>query len=219
MKARSGRISGGTGLLDSAFWHKFSLTLHSTVLREWKDGLHPDLHPVLADKNQFAENALSFEGESRYETYSDSLNSALECWMRGEKLKKKVETYFPFRMPSPSVPADFVDCLIARYEKKRDDAFSAEPSHGDRFVWVGGDPIVISEKQRVRICWTYMGELLSAGIDGGAEDARKKAEFLRTISADNFSARTEQFCAENIYSALGKKLFFFLRGKGLCALL
>lgn len=207
------------GLLDSAFWHKFSLTLHSTVFREWKAGFHPDLHPNAADKKQFAENALSFDGESRYEKYSDGLNSALECWMRGEKLKKKVETYFPFKMPSPSISADFVDCLIARYEKKRDDAFSTEPLHGDRCVWLGGNPIVISEKNKVRICWTYMGELLSAGIDGGAEDARKKAEFLRTISADNFSEESELFSAENIYSALGKKLFFFLRGKGLCALL
>lgn len=207
------------GLLDSAFWHKFSLTLHSTVFREWKEGAHPDLRPVAPDKAQFAENALSFDGEKRYEKYSDGLNSALEWWMRGEKLKKRVETYFPFKMPSPSVSADFVERLIARYEKKRDDAFCAEPSRTDKFVWLGGNPIVVSEKKTFCICWTYMGELLSAEIDGGAESARKKAEFLHALSAENFSENVELFCAETIFSALGEKLFFFLRGKGLCALL
>ena len=209
------------GLLDSAFWHKFSLTLHSTVYREWTEGKHTDLKPLPLKKGQFAENALSFAGENRSEKYAESLNFALDCWMHGEKLKKKVETYFPFKMPSPSVTADYVERLIALYEKKRDAAFTTVPDSRAKFVWIGGTPVVLPAKNGFRLCWSYMGELLYAEPESGA-DCRKAdfvVSFLKKISAERFSDSSEAFSAATVLSSLGKALFFQLRGKGLCALL
>ncbi len=34
------------GLLDSSFWHKFVLTRHSRIYKEWKEGKVPDLEPI-----------------------------------------------------------------------------------------------------------------------------------------------------------------------------
>ena len=139
--------------------------------------------------------------------------------MHGEKLKKKVETYFPFKMPSPSVPADYVERLITLYEKKRDAAFSTVPDSRAKFVWIGGTPVVLPAKNSFRLCWSYMGELFYAesGADSGKADF--VVSFLKKIAAERFSDSSEAFSAATVLSSLGKALFFQLRGKGLCALL
>lgn len=265
------------GLLDSAFWHKFSLTKHSTVFREWKEGKHPELKPIV-NENQFAENALSFVGEEQSEKYSEPLNSALNFWMERKKLSKNVESYFPFKMPKPSVSKNFVENLIQKYEEKKNAAFQKEPTFAEKFVWLGGNPIIVEngktrfcadkshsdiyenhvsnkpseqsrnqyENLRCKICWTFMGELYSAEIDKNKSDEIKK--LLNQIKAENFenkiseiainsknpatsesvknamnAAKTENavelFYGERIIKILGKKLFFELRGKGLCKLI
>ncbi len=229
------------GLLDSAFWHKFSLTKHSTVFREWKEGKHPELKPIV-NENQFAENALSFEGEEQSEKYSEPLNSALNFWMEGKKLSKNVESYFPFKMPKPSVQKNFVENLIQKYEEKKNAAFQKEPTFAEKFVWLGGNPIT----EKDELCWSFMGELYSAEIDKNKGEEIKN--LLNQIRAENFedkvsgiaigskdepisesvknamnAAKTESnlelFYGERIIKILGKKLFFELRGKGLCKLI
>lgn len=265
------------GLLDSAFWHKFSLTKHSTVFREWKEGKHPELKPIV-NENQFAENALSFVGEEQSEKYSEPLNSALNFWMEGKKLSKNVESYFPFKMPKPSVSKNFVENLIQKYEEKKNAAFQKEPTFAEKFVWLGGNPIIVENEKirflageshsdiyenrvsrksaeqsrnqyenfRCKICWSFMGELYSAEIDRNKSDEIKN--LLHQIKAENFenkiseiainsknqtasesvknsvnTAKTENavelFYGERIIKILGKKLFFELRGKGLCKLI
>ncbi len=205
------------GLLDSAFWHRFSLTLHSTVYKEWEAGLHPDLQPLPRKKTQFAENDVPFKGQERSEKYSAPLNGALALWMHGEKLKKPVESFFPFKMPRPSIPGDFVERLIQKYEQKRDAAFCARPEPSRRFVWLGGAPLVLAcSGGGTQLCWSYMGELLYADVP--KKVAQKVCTALLEISAARYSAERTEFCAERLMPVLGEKLFFELRGKGLCAL-
>lgn len=206
------------GLLDSAFWHKFSLTLHSTVYREWLEGKHPDLKPIKKPEGQFAENDLRFEGQEKSEKYSDALNTALGLWMNGQKLKKNVESYFPFKMPKPTIPANYVDQLIQKYESKRDRQFSTIPEGSKKMVWLGGKMLVLKGQGGSQLCWSYMGELLYADVD--KNNANKIAEFVNELSAENYiDDGEEKFIVEKILTVLGKKLFHELRGKGLCALI
>ena len=210
------------GLLDSAFWHKFTLTLHSTVYEEYKKGKYPELKILPQKKTQFAKNDLHFEGEEKSEKYSAPLNAALELWMHGEKLSKPVESYFPFKMPKPSIAKDYIASLIAKYEENRDRKFHKIPEQGskEKFVWLGGLPLLLdsSDKSKMQICWSYMGELLYADIE--KSKAHEVANVLETISAKNYdSFDKDKFSAERIYSVLGKKLYKELRGKGLCSLI
>lgn len=207
------------GLIDSAFWHKFSLTKHSTVFREWKEGKHPELKPILKE-NSFAENDMKFQGEEKSEKYMQPLSSALEFWMKGEKLSKNVESYFPFRMPRPSVPNDFVDKLIARYEEKRDSAFTKEPDPKEKFVWIGGKPILRKYGKSLVLTWNYMGELLEVELPSNAGE--NVVSVLNEIRAGNYEIADSDktlFSGERILEKLGRKTFFSLRGKGLCRLL
>ena len=210
------------GLLDSAFWHKFTLTLHSTVYEEYKKGKYPELKILPQKKTQFAKNDLHFEGEEKSEKFSAPLNAALELWMHGEKLSKPVESYFPFKMPKPSIAKDYIASLIAKYEENRDRKFHKIPEQGskEKFVWLGGVPLLLdsSDKSKMQICWSYMGELLYADIE--KSKAYEVANVLETISAKNYdSFDKDKFSAERIYSVLGKKLYKELRGKGLCSLI
>lgn len=203
------------GLLDSAFWHKFSLTKHSTVYREWQQGKHPDLKPLPAPKTQFAENDIHWEGEHKSDRYSEPLNVALELWMHGEKLNKNVESFFPFKMPKPSIDKNFVDSKIALYEKNRDQSFSRLPSDNQKFVWLGGIPLILNSSSGVQLCWSYMGELLYA--DTKKSEAQKIRELLIRISVHNFTRESaSSFTAQSILPVLGQNLFRTLRGKGLC---
>ena len=210
------------GLLDSAFWHKFTLTLHSTVYEEYKKGKYPELKILPQKKTQFAKNDLHFEGEEKSEKYSAPLNAALELWMHGEKLSKPVESYFPFKMPKPSIAKDYIASLIAKYEENRDRKFHKIPEQGskEKLVWLGGVPLLLdsSDKSKMQICWSYMGELLYADIE--KPKAHEVVNILETISAKNYdSFDKDKFSAERIYSVLGKKLYKELRGKGLCSLI
>ena len=140
------------GLLDSAFWHKFTLTLHSTVYEEYKKGKYPELKILPQKKTQFAKNDLHFEGEEKSEKFSAPLNAALELWMHGEKLSKPVESYFPFKMPKPSIAKDYIASLIAKYEENRDRKFHKIPEQGskEKFVWLGGVPLLLDSSDKAK---------------------------------------------------------------------
>jgi radical SAM superfamily enzyme YgiQ (UPF0313 family) len=108
------------GLLDSSFFHKFTLTKHSTLFAEWEAGKHPDLHPIFP-KNNFTDYELHFKGEEKSEKYGVPLSLAVNAWMHKKSLDKPVEKWFNFPMPKPTVQKDFVEKALEEYEaaKKR----------------------------------------------------------------------------------------------------
>jgi hypothetical protein len=204
------------GLLDSAFWHKFTLTRHSTVHREWEEGKHPDLHPLPGVPDAFAENDVRFEGEKKSGRYAAGLNASLESWMNGEKISALVTSWFSFRMPEPAVKKGFVDSLIAEYEKTRDKSFC--DTDAGRYVWLGGKVIVLTGSSGTQLCWSYMGDLLYAGI--GRTTAQEAADALNKAHPDSAMPSGDFGTDGGALSVLlGRKTFFELRGKGLCRLL
>lgn len=205
------------GLLDSAFWHKFTLTLHSTVYKEKQEGKHQDLKIVNKNKKRFAENDLNFEGENRSDKYSEALNLSLDSWMHGKKLDMSVNKWFSFNMPRPSIPQNYIDKMIEAYEKDRDYSYSASPSPKDRFVWLGGKALVCGK----RLLWTFMGEPFEVDFNGGKEAAKKAADMLYKMRPENTGAKQEtdeKSLSEKLYSVCGKQVFKALRQNGLARL-
>lgn len=167
------------GLLDSSFWHKFVLTRHSRIYKEWREGKFPDLHPIdpsdTSNAPLFAKNGLHFAGEEKSEKYGAALENALNEWMHGNHLNRSVQKWFSFAVPAPTVPKDFIAQEIARYEAKRDAAFSksvvdsfkttdspaaiSTGSRTDNVFWLGSEKIPLPHG---KVGWFYMGEFYTA---------------------------------------------------------
>ncbi|HEY3197043.1 MAG TPA: radical SAM protein [Nitrospirales bacterium] len=151
------------GLIQSAFWHKFTTTAHSPI------GLNPDAHgihitgPAFAG---FAENDLmhvDLRGEAP-DWLGAGLRKALFHYTEAERVDADVRTWFDvpkgMRLKPPAVPKDWVTRALRDLSKKddargvRSEEALVEPRSLSerRFVWVGGTPVVEnkgSERRRV----------------------------------------------------------------------
>ncbi len=217
------------GLIDSAFWHKFTLTKYSTVYNNWKTGKCKDIKPLPPKEDSFAVYELRFEGEQKSEKYGAPLMTALDAWMHGRGLEEPVQKWFPFSMPKPSVTPDFIDKAITRYEHRRNKAFNEKypadfatkgATTGEKktdgafskYVWIGGKPIVVRRGKATFIEWTYMGEMFSVQVPAkGATNAANETSATGTKTAD--LAVKSLTCNGEI--VIPEWLFRAVRGKGL----
>ncbi len=205
-------------LIDSAFYHKFSLTEHSTIYKEWKAGKHPGLHPLPAAKGAFSTYEREFKEEAKSARYGSGIQTALSNWMHGHGLDKNITKWFDFPMPQPTVSKHLVDDEIARYEKRNRKAYS-EKQGDDKYVWLGGKPVVLSSgTNQFQLAWSYMGELLYADVPQdikNRQDAQQLADQLWSYRPQVFEAvSTEGPAAPQ--QKLPPSLFRQLRGQGLC---
>lgn len=220
-----------SGLLDSAFWHKFVLTRHSRAFQEWKSGLYPELKPLGLDESEesiFASNDLRFAGEEKSSRYGNPLNQALAAWMHGENLELPVTKWFPFAMPRPSVAPDLVEQAIAKYEKQRDGAYRDY----DRFCknwkvycWLGGRPLVVGSKDGLHLTWSFMGELFYGKFPAGTKKSlaenvalwlynRSPGSWNKDGFVEGGTSEIEELSEE--MKVVLKSLYKKLRGSGLC---
>lgn len=153
-----------SGLIDSAFWHRFVLTRHSRMYKEWREGKRPELKPLDRDWS-FANNDLSFEGEKAFERFEAPLSGALAAWMDGSELDKPASAWFGRGLPKASIAVDYVESLIAKTEEALD---SELPSLKGRAYWIAGRPIVmeagkskVAGKDATGLVWVYRGERCS----------------------------------------------------------
>ena len=200
------------GLIDSAFWHKFVLTRHSRVFKEWKDGKYSELKPIFpADSDIFAKNGLHFKGEEKSERYERGLNLALDAWMHGEGLDADVRRWFDFKMPSPSVSKTLVEDAVNRYEEREAQNKRAHLSEESLMFWLGGKPYSCNGGRELG--WIFMQEEYRISLREN-QDAKKMCESLLALSVD--SADTE--ARKKALAVFGEKTLKHLRGKGLCVL-
>ena len=178
------------GLLDSCFWHKFVLTRHSRVYKEWQEGKIPELKPIDPQEKKnaplFAKNGLHFDGEKKSEKYGNALDFSLNQWMHGEDIEKPIQKWFDFSVPKATVSKDFIKKLISKYEKKRDEEFKEIPngqislrnllgqdrkSEFEKYFWLGGERIKLTNG---RIGWFYMGEFHTTSENAPLSEFRGK---------------------------------------------
>ncbi|MEI6874246.1 MAG: radical SAM protein, partial [Spirochaetota bacterium] len=163
-----------TGLVDSAYWHRFVLTRHSRMMAEWKAGSRPALEP--RDRGgAFAANDLEFAGEEAYEKYGESLDAALGSWIEGEGLDRHAGSWFmkgkSGRKPHGIDGVARVEELIAATEATLDRRLL--PARGRAF-WVAGEPVLGSSSVASgTLVWARRGamECLALGDAGRAEKA------------------------------------------------
>lgn len=126
------------GLLDSAFWHKFMLTENSELYEKLK-------------------NTFTKKEAQKYEKYGAGLEAAVDSWMHGQKIEMKLQKWFDFPVPAPTIPRDYVEKLIDDYERKNDYKLKLEDI--DSVYWLGSEPVVVqSNGESVTLAWIYLQE-------------------------------------------------------------
>ncbi len=172
--AESVRQLFASGLVDSAFWHRFILGRHSRMYAEWKAGNRPGLRPI-DHGGSFANNDLGFEGEQLFDRFAAPLETSLAAWMDGTELDRPAASWFKAAEPKgppgtrssraaggarSTIPVDYIEGLIAQAEEELD-AVPAEPRPARTAFWVAGLPFVERpEKEGIlsRFSWTCRGE-------------------------------------------------------------
>ncbi|MBI9035305.1 MAG: radical SAM protein [Bacteroidales bacterium] len=127
-------------LLQSAFWHKFAMTVHSPV------GIYPekyDVERIEHPTNSFAKNDCQHIDNKGcdHEKYSFGLKKALYNYMHQQCYDYRMQEWFDFKVP----PTTVQPYLIAKAVKKG--IKNNQPTKG-RCLWLGSIPIIAKAKKR-----------------------------------------------------------------------
>ena len=142
------------------------LTRNSTVYNQWKKAGTLDLVSSEEASSAFARNNLHFKGEEKFNKFGAPLETALNCWMHGDRLDQHVQKWFDFQVPKPTVNRGFINDLIEEYEEKnRKHAASLNSQTAQNLWWLGGTPV---------LC----GRTSPAGTSGSAKDNQKEYRWL-----------------------------------------
>ncbi len=182
-------------LIDSAFWHRYAMTLHSPSGRE------PEKFGVRRKGtalNPFANNEIYFAENRGYNInlVGEGLRQALANYMAGEGLERPVHKWFAGKVPPTTVePALITDHLI------RPDACRIFDEKA-RLIWIGPAPRRTSEGI----------EVYSTSSQKSLKLPDKDADFLiRIMSLCGDLNRKITFAeAREIYAEYSQEPFSFL---------
>ena len=119
-------------LLDSAFWHRYAMTLYSP------SGQCPEAYGVTRKgrmPNPFANNELFFSENRGYDikTLGEVLTTSLSNYLAGYDLYKPVHKWFPMKVPATTIEPT----LISDHLIKPDACRIFDPNA--RIVWIGDE--------------------------------------------------------------------------------
>lgn len=122
------------GVIQSAFWHRFTATRHSPV------GLNPDAYGITISgpaAGAFANNDLIHIDPAGCDPtpFGPGLARAIYNYMHGVGLEGDVRRWFDFPTPKAKVPADLIRRALASPPPSREDLER-------RVVWLGGAPLI-----------------------------------------------------------------------------
>jgi hypothetical protein len=104
-----------TGVLQSAFWHLFTMTAHSPI------GLDPAAYKVKKQTEElgtFANNDIQHEDPTgaNHELFGYGLKKALFNYMHGTCLDFPLNKWFDFKTPNTTIPKDYIQKAILEPE-------------------------------------------------------------------------------------------------------
>jgi hypothetical protein len=148
-------------ILHSAFWHQFTMTVHSPV------GTKPEAFQVqIAEpsKGRFANNDLVHIDETGtdHEAFSYGLKKSLFNYMHKACFDFPLQKWFDFKVPKTSVPNDFI-------RKALEDTELYTPNPHAKVIYFGAPPVkTIQSKSKKGATWEVANlkfETAQASID------------------------------------------------------
>lgn len=120
------------GVIQSGYWHRFSMTAHSPI------GQHPDAFEVQRlgpHFEGFAENDLVHDDPlgTQHELFSEGLKRSLFNFMNGIGLDYSVNDWFDFKTPETEVASDFIAYALRVFPKRK-------YRSNDRVLWLNTLP-------------------------------------------------------------------------------
>jgi len=124
-------------LFDSAFWHQFSLTIHSPIYKDYKAF---GINKILTGKNKFANNNVDFipTPDLNYSKYTFSLDKALYNFMHGIGLNWDVRKWFDFKVNQSTINRN----LIKQYLNEKIET----NKNGKYLIWFENYPQIFKNK-------------------------------------------------------------------------
>jgi hypothetical protein len=122
-----------TGIVQSGYWHRFSMTAHSPV------GKNPAKYQVAAigpEPGPFAWNDLWHDDPqgTDHESFGPGLAKSLYNYMHGVALREPLSFWFDFKTPRPTVPRQLIQQALQAPDKPD----WAQPNR--RLFWLGNAP-------------------------------------------------------------------------------
>jgi hypothetical protein len=120
-----------TGVLQSAFWHLFTMTAHSPV------GLDPAAYKVKKQTEEigtFANNDIQHEDPTgaNHELFGYGLKKALFNYMHGTCFDFPLHKWFDFKVPATTIANDYIQNAILEPE--------LSTSNHYKTIWIGTMP-------------------------------------------------------------------------------
>lgn len=179
------------GIVRSAFWHRFALTVHSPV------GADPARFGIEISENkphEFANNELIFKEKRRvdHDQFGEGLRTSLYNYMQGLGFDMPVNQWFDDKTPPPRVPHDLIRMHCQQ-------PATAVPTSQQRVVWPGWpvmpgnqqgkfDQLVVDTLQKTLYLKVPKG--LGATLTGLLRP--QPHQRVAIISVDDFVARVGQ---------------------------
>ena len=131
-------------LIQSAFWHRFTMTAHSPI------GLNPSAHGlriVGPEFKGFAENDLRHHDEigDTPDWLAEGLRRSMLNFLEGRGFELDIRDWFDHPTPKPRVTASWIRRLL-RHRTIRDNMRMER-----RLVWIGDRPITTSDASTVTL--------------------------------------------------------------------
>jgi len=133
-----------TGILQSAFWHRFAMTAHSPV------GMLPNVFKVenLTPKGTFANNDLQHADPTggAHDKFSEGLRKSLYNYMHGACLDFDLQEWFEHEVPATSLEEDLIEGYLSQ-------ASGRDQKGEHQLLWTGG-PLQYSTEDSALIVTT-----------------------------------------------------------------
>lgn len=168
------------GVLKSAYWHQFAMTVHSPV------GSEPEKYftkRTSTTPGSFANNDLEFEDlkGTQHEAYSFGLKKSLLNYMHGIGLEEPLQKWFEHKTPKTSVAPDYI-------QQQLNEEVILNYSPQAKLIWTGNKPEVIySTKSKKGQQWdiatiTFQTNQKAFSIQISKEEAIWLLQWIEKIS-------------------------------------
>ncbi|MEO8770121.1 MAG: radical SAM protein [Ferruginibacter sp.] len=187
------------GILQSAFWHQFTMTAHSPV------GLNPEKYKVkklTETVGSFANNDIAHLDPTGadHESFSFGLKKSLLNYLHGACFDYPLQKWFDFKVPKTTVPADYIIKALEDPEYN-----GTKPT--DKIVWLGNtakvENFTKSKKgNQWEICsLTFQSKKESLNIKTDKAQGLWLADMLEKLSVKNIKTYTINEVKESYESA------------------
>jgi radical SAM superfamily enzyme YgiQ (UPF0313 family) len=209
----------GAGIVQSGYWHRFSMTAHSPV------GKNPAKYKVLPigpEPGPFAWNDLWHDDPTGtdHEQFGPGLAKALYNYLHGVALNEPLSFWFDFRVPKPTVPRHLIQQALQEPVKPD---FAKQ---NQRLFWLGNAPELTMEagKKGPRAVLTFYEQAEDFEVKVPAALGQWLQELLTGLTEDydtkillKDAARTFPQ-GQNFEQFLQSQSWLLLREKGLLIL-